>query len=241
MSTRLLPALLALLVLVGGTHVSLGARDGMPAGWAAPDEAALRELLEGPGGQREVWDRVPELVVLGGVVEFAPQAFTHAYRATGESIAPEEIEVLVADLTSALAELTDYRLERFAEVRVESLAEGDEVSLFRRGQVVVGRFAGVREQMGTLGYGGRTARRGTITAGAVILDAEFDGASADRRILRTHELAHALGYNHVEARPSIMNPRVGTEMTTFDRLAVAVAQDLGFAFGFDPISASARR
>lgn len=238
---RRLPLAILALALLFGTSVPLDARDGVPAGWAAPDELALRELLEGPAGQREVWDRVPELVIIGRVVAFEPQPFTQTYRATGETLSVEEIDALVADLTEALGELTGERIEAFATVRVEMPAEGEDVSLFRRGQVVVGRFAGVREQMGTLGYGGRTARRGTITAGAVMLDAEFDRTAADRHLLRTHELAHALGYNHVEARPSIMNPRVGTAMTSFDRFAIALAQGSDAAPGSRPAATTASR
>ena len=39
-------------------------------------------------------------------------------------------------------------------------------------------------------------------------------------MIRTHELGHALGYNHVESRPSIMNPRAGGGFTDFDREAL---------------------
>jgi hypothetical protein len=63
-------------------------------------------------------------------------------------------------------------------------------------------------------------RGGTITAGAVILDSDFDRQSDRRQLLRTHELGHALGYNHVESLRSVMNPRVGSELTDFDRTAI---------------------
>jgi len=99
------------------------------------------------------------------------------------------------------------------------------VRLFRRGTVVVGRFAGVQERSGTLGFGGRTARDGVITSGLVVLDHEFDSHSSRRRVLRMHELGHALGYNHVESRPSVMNPRVGSDLTDFDRAAIAFANE----------------
>jgi predicted Zn-dependent protease len=44
-----------------------------------------------------------------------------------------------------------------------------------------------------------------------------------RRLLRIHELGHALGYNHVKSRRSIMNPTLGSEPTDFDRRAAMVA------------------
>ncbi len=49
------------------------------------------------------------------------------------------------------------------------------------------------------------------------LDREFDRDDSRRRLLRIHELGHALGYQHVESRTSIMNPSVGPEPTEFDR------------------------
>ena len=78
--------------------------------------------------------------------------------------------------------------------------------------------------MKTLGFGGRRTRKdGTISAGAILLDSEFDRTSAKRRLLRTHELGHALGYNHVHARASIMNPQIGAEPNEFDRAAATIA------------------
>ena len=78
--------------------------------------------------------------------------------------------------------------------------------------------------MKTLGFGGRRTRTdGTVTAGAILLDNEFDRSDAKRRLLRTHELGHALGYNHVRSRPSIMNPEIGPEPNAFDREAAVIA------------------
>jgi hypothetical protein len=42
-------------------------------------------------------------------------------------------------------------------------------------------------------------------------------------LLRIHELGHALGYKHVTARPSIMNPSLGVDVTEFDRHGAAIA------------------
>ena len=44
-----------------------------------------------------------------------------------------------------------------------------------------------------------------------------------RRLLRIHELGHALGYLHVTSRTSIMNPSIGPEPTDFDRAASKIA------------------
>ena len=94
----------------------------------------------------------------------------------------------------------------------------------RPGQIVVGRYSGVRSLLKTIGFGGRSARTdGTIASGAIVLDSDYDRTSDLRRLLRTHELGHALGYNHVQSRASIMNPSIGPEPTDFDRMAVQIA------------------
>ena len=75
----------------------------------------------------------------------------------------------------------------------------------------------------TIGFGGRSTRGSTIRAGSIILDSDFDRTSDTRRLLRMHELGHALGYNHVQSRSSIMNPKLGSEVTSFDRSAARIA------------------
>jgi hypothetical protein len=65
--------------------------------------------------------------------------------------------------------------------------------------------------------GGAFGRDGRIVGGSIMLDDEYDRTSGMRRLLRIHELGHALGYHHVESRISIMNPRIGAEPTVVDR------------------------
>jgi hypothetical protein len=202
---------------------STEARDGEAAEWTAPDVEALRELVEGKAGRREAWSAAPELVILRSVMTFTDADMTAGYVATAETLTADDLTLLQVDLSSALASLTGGRFQAFAAVHVEAVPDGQVAAMFRRGQVVVGRFEGVQDRAGALGFGGRTARAGAITAGAVILDNAFDRDSDGRRLLRTHELGHALGYNHVESRRSVMNPRVGSDLTDFDRSAIELA------------------
>ena len=83
---------------------------------------------------------------------------------------------------------------------------------------MVGRYKGIQGLLNTIGFG-RWANGvdGEIAGGAIYLDRDFDKSSEQRRLLRTHELGHALGYEHVTARISIMNPAIGPEPTSFDR------------------------
>lgn len=51
---------------------------------------------------------------------------------------------------------------------------------------------------------------GSVTGGAVFLDHTFDREDSRRRLLRIHELGHALGYRHVR-RKKYRNFSVGSD------------------------------
>ncbi len=187
------------------------------------DLAALDEMLRGPKGLRQQWTKAPELVVLAPVMEYhlgEPTEFV----ATAEQMTGAEMEELVSDLTVALRLLSGDTFEQFAAIHHESARAGANVRVVRQGQIVVGRYRGMQALVNTIGLGGRTARSdGTISGGAIVLDSEYDRTNTMRRLLRTHELGHALGYNHVQSRASIMNAHIGTEPTEFDRAAIMTA------------------
>jgi hypothetical protein len=146
------------------------------------------------------------------------------YHATSEQLTDAETALLVAQLTDALALLTANTFTAFTSVQFEAEASGAVVSTIRPGKIVVGRYKGIQGLLNTIGFG-RWATDGNanVTAGAMYLDRDYDKNSDQRRLLRTHELGHALGYNHVTARTSIMNPSIGPEPTTFDRQGAAIA------------------
>jgi hypothetical protein len=185
-------------------------------------QSAVDEMLRGGHATALHWDGVPELVVLTSVMQFEKGRSTD-YRATSQQLTNEEATTLAADLADALAVLTDQAVTAFAAVRLEAAAPGEAVNVMRPGQIVVARYAGVRDQLATIGFGGRSTRGSTIRAGSIILDNEFDRASDSRRLLRMHELGHALGYNHVTSRVSIMNPKIGSGFTDVDRAIARVA------------------
>jgi hypothetical protein len=189
----------------------------------ADDDAALDELLRGSDGVIKHWNRAPELVVLESVMIYRSGQL-NSYTATAERLSGQEVDDLVSDLTAALGLLTGNRYSRFAAIHRQTVAAGAETRVLRSGQIVAGRYLEVQALMHTIGLGGRASRAdGTITGAAILLDDEFDRTSSRRRLLRTHELGHALGYNHVQSRISIMNPSIGPEPTLFDREAARVA------------------
>jgi hypothetical protein len=215
---------------------TLRARGAGNAVETAAEATALRELLENANGHREAWTDAPELIVLSNVLEYDATDVRSGYLATRELLGADEASALVNDLTTALQIMTDGRLSAFKSVTIEpASAAGERVRVIRRGQIVVARYQGVRAQTGTIGYGVRTARDGVINAAAVILDRDFDETSDRRRLLRTHELGHALGYNHVDAVRSVMNPRVGSDLTDFDRRAARAAFAEPAPFGADEV------
>ena len=187
------------------------------------DASALDELLLGPNGQARHWDRAPELTILVSVMQYHNGNQT-AYTATPEQLTDREMEDLTRDLTGGLALLTGHTYERFAAVHREVVSAGSTVAVLRPGQILAGRYRDVQNLQRTIGFGGSATRAdGTITGAAIILDNDFDTSSTKRRLLRIHELGHALGYNHVSSRTSIMNATIGPEPTDFDRSAALLA------------------
>jgi len=217
------PAALATAIVIATMSLPARVWGAGPTTAASADVTALQELLEGTAGRRETWKSAPELVILTSVMTYRTDGMQAGYAATTETLTPTEIAELSSDLTSALQEWTAGHMAAFSSVRTLDLAPGATTTIFKRGQVTVGRFRGVQAVSGTLGYGGRSTSQGNIIAGAVILDRDFDRTSDRRPLLRMHELGHALGYNHVQTRPSVMNPRVGSGMTEFDRSAIKIA------------------
>lgn len=186
-------------------------------------EQALDEMLQRRNGRVVRWTRQPELVVLTSVMEYRPGAQT-TYEATSERLDEKEVADLIGDLTSALRLLTADTFRQFAGVRLEDAPSGTRVNVLRPGQIVVGRYRGLRDRLNTVGLGGKVAYdAASIGAGLILLDRDYDRSSVLRRLLRTHELGHALGYRHVESSSSIMNPRIGAEPTDVDRHAALVA------------------
>lgn len=187
---------------------------------------AMHEMFEGNDGRRVGWNSAPSLVVINNVLDYSQGNMRSGYTALEQTMSEKELKLLKAELTDALYELTGGTFEEFKSITVENARRGNNVRVVRSGQIVVARFRGVRAKTGNIGYGGRLTQGLSIVGAAVMLDAQFDTKSDQRRLLRTHELGHALGYHHVESRSSIMNARVGSEITDFDRAAIRAAFDL---------------
>jgi hypothetical protein len=189
----------------------------------ASDARAVEEMLHGKSGRHSRWTERPSLVVVRTVLQFEGGQ-RKQYAATRGELTIAESEQMAEELREGLRLLTGDTFSSFASVRFERVAPGTHVPMDRSGVIVAGRFRGVRKTLNAAGYGGRTIRADdSIASGTVILDNEYDRTDGRRRLLRYHELGHALGYNHVESQRSIMNPTLGTEPTEFDRRVAAIA------------------
>jgi hypothetical protein len=146
------------------------------------------------------------------------------YHATSEQLTGAETDLLVSQLTDALALLTGNTYTAFASVERESASSGAFVNTLRTGKIVVGRYKGIQGFLNTIGFGRWAANpSGQVSGGAMYLDRDFDKTSELRQLLRMHELGHALGYTHVTTRASIMNPVIGPDPSTFDRQGSLIA------------------
>jgi matrixin len=176
-----------------------------------------------PNGALQRWTTRPSLVVLASVMRYTSGP-REEYAATAEQLTEDEVATLVDHLTEGLSILTSGTFTSFASVDIERPQAGLHASVSRSGKIVMGRYIGIVPLKGTIGYGQwALTDDGSIGGGAMFLDREFDKFDGRRRLLRIHELGHALGLMHVTGRPSIMNPTLGPDVTDFDRAAASIA------------------
>ena len=187
------------------------------------DIHAFDEMFRTSNAQLQRWTSRPALVILGAVMDYR-NGSDQTYSATGEQLTDEEIDLLKGHLTEGLAFLTGGTYMSFASIEIERPSAGTRVNTLRAGQIVVGRYNGIMNLAKTIGYGLWSVQpSGSIAGGAMYLARTFDKDDNRRRLLRVHELGHALGYQHVESRTSIMNPSIGPEPTEFDRAGALIA------------------
>ncbi len=186
------------------------------------DLTAFDQMFRGTNSQLERWTTQPSLVVLASVMVYS--ASSDQQTATSDQMSDAEVSLLETHLTEGLSILTGGTYTSFASVVVERPSSGDRVLVARDGKIVVGRYQGITSMDGTIGLGTWAADpNGAVTAGLMFLDRNFDQNDDRRRLLRIHELGHALGYLHVTSRSSIMNPSIGPEPTDFDRQGATIA------------------
>ena len=187
------------------------------------DLAAFDQMFRTANSRLQRWMSRPSLVILASVMSYRGNSGME-YSATAEQMSDAEVALLAQHLTEGLSLLTGGAYTAFASVDVERPESGARVNVGRSGKIVVGRYNGVVSIASTIGFGTwQEQPDGTVTGGTTFLDTDFDRTDNRRRLLRIHELGHALGYLHVTTRSSIMNPSIGPEPTEFDRAGAIIA------------------
>jgi hypothetical protein len=189
------------------------------------DLGAFDEMFRFSNSRLQRWTSRPSLVLLASVMDYRNGSSDNNYEATGEQLTDDDVAQMLTHLTEGLALLTGGTYTSFASVDVERPAAGARVNVLRSGRIVVGRYNGiVTFGVKVIGYGQWSeTNEGAIVAGSTFLDRDFDRGDSRRRLLRIHELGHALGYQHVTSRTSIMNPSIGPQPTDFDRAGAKIA------------------
>ena len=170
------------------------------------------------------WTTAPRVIVQSRVLKF--EGVNGAdYPATAAEMSTPEVSALLGDLNWGLPQLTGGTFTGFAGEDRELAYVNERVSVIRNGAIVVARYEGLTAATGYWGYArwGISAS-GEVQSGIVMIDKDFDtSGSPYRRSLRVHELGHALGYNHVTARDSVMNSHARFEPNNADRDAARFA------------------
>jgi hypothetical protein len=181
------------------------------------DLRAFDQMFRHSGALRR-WTHAPSIVVQTRVLQFTNTSDSE-YTAVDSAMTDEDATALLADMRWALPQLSGNSFSRFGEERREAAAAGARVMVQRGGLIVVARYEGLTAATGFWGYS-RWAwnEAGEIQAGVIMLDRNFETSSSPfLRSLRAHELGHALGYQHVTGRDSVMNASGRLEPNRFDR------------------------
>jgi hypothetical protein len=190
---------------------------------SAFDLGAFDQLARSTNERLQRWTTQPSLVVVASVMQYS-DGIEDGYPAGDEKMTDLEVSRMITHLTEGLSLFTGGTYKEFASTVTERPASGSAVSVRRQGKIVVGRYDGIVSTIGIVGYGTWLDQAdGSVIGGAMFLDRTFDQDDGRRRLLRIHELGHALGYQHVTSRSSIMNPVIGPEPTDFDQAAGTIA------------------
>jgi len=170
------------------------------------------------------WVQAPPLLIETRTLQFTDVNASSAV-ATDDEMSDAEYQSLAADLAWALPILSGSTFPGFATTQRQGSASGATVVLLNGSQITVARVAGLTAATGFWGYGRwQTQGDGTVVAGNLVLDRDFERSSSPfHRSLRAHELGHAMGYNHVTGRASVMNSTARLEPNVFDQQACLIA------------------
>lgn len=170
------------------------------------------------------WTATPLMVVQSQVLQYT-DVNNSVFPAIAQTMTAAELASMAADMTWALPQMTGGTFQSFLNVATVTAAAGASVTMVNSGQITVGRFAGLTAATGALGLSRWLYQTDGKVIGAIImLDRDFDASGGARvRIVRSHELGHAMGFTHVTSRESIMNVTPVIEPNAADLAATKLA------------------
>jgi hypothetical protein len=171
------------------------------------------------------WTSPPPLVIETRTMQYADPNMNSQFTTINDTLSDGEYDELVADLNWALPRMTGGQFSAFAATTRQTDPPGTAVTMLASGQITLGRIAGLTTGTGFAGLTRWEIRSdGVVTGAMIMLDRDFDrNGNGTRRALRTHELGHALGFNHVMSIPSVMNLTPASEPNAFDLSAAKIA------------------
>ena len=189
---------------------------------SAFDLNSFNQMLRAPSLRR--WTSPPPLLVERRTLRFVDVNASSA-AALDETMTDAAYDGLLSDLQWALGSMTGSPGYTFASISDRQSASGSDAQLLNTGTITVARLSGLTQATGFWGYGRwQSNGAGVVVSGIIMLDRDFDtGTSPFIRTLRAHELGHALGYNHVTLRESVMNSSARIAPNAFDLAAFRIA------------------
>src|SRR5262249_29218540 len=156
----------------------------------------------------------PPLIVETHELQFS-DVNAPAMSALAGQMTDSEYATLVDDLTWGLPQLTGGTFHAFGSVTRQASPETTAVQLLNSNRITAARVAGLEAATGFIGFGRwRYQADGSLSGGVLMLDRDYERRGTPlRRAVRTHELGHALGCDHVTLTTSVMNAIVVTEPT----------------------------
>lgn len=170
------------------------------------------------------WTSAPPLTIQSQVMQYT-DVNNSAFPAIAQTMTAGEVSSLSADMTWALPQMTGSTFQAFQTVATATASADSSVTMLNTGQITVGRFAGLTAATGALGLSRWLFQTdGKVIRGMIMLDRDHDASGVAKvRIVRAHELGHALGYSHVVSRESIMNAQPVIEPNAGDLAATKLA------------------
>lgn len=187
------------------------------------DLAAFDAMSRTHEGQLVRWTTQPNLIIQRNLLDYADDA--GGFMVLNEAISDADLSCVEARAREAVSLISGSALSAGTSTTAAATA-GTRVEGTAAGAITVWA---ARNLGGSAGRGGISYRIPglTVAAGVVFLEVAQPGnpnqasCAGNVNVLR-HEIGHALGYQHVTTRASVMQPTNAPAPTDFDRQAFTV-------------------